>query len=454
MLAAMRRLRWDEGQTAAEYLGVLAVVSALIAVLFASTLGTTLLDAIRITICKIAQGDCETRSAEALAFDCTIARQARSIEGNVTIASANVGGNLRWDKAVLVNDDGRAVYDVTLAARGDLAARFGAGASVDVEAGSRSAGAGGEVAGKGGVRGRWAGTWRFESQEEADAFIAEAERYARAQAVSAALGPLGGAIYRGFTDDDNWSPPKPPRATTWEGGVAGDIAGDFFGSDASGEGQGVVGTTIFEDGTRWVYVDTTAGGRLEAGVPGLSGRAGAEGKNVAILVFDKDGQLAGVRLHTTVSGIAAAGLPAVSQGWLSPGPLRDQLSRALQSARAGLEHEGRLSVEAIARLDLSDPATRAAAQEYAAALLNAQRDPETYARETGEFLDVLGEKGRATADVYAGSARPYGFSALGALGLTFGAEARYEESSARHLIGWQWDPGQGAIVRRVDCVQR
>lgn len=48
--------REDRGQTAAEYLGIIVVISAIIAVLFASDLGTVLTDNIRNTINNIFSG--------------------------------------------------------------------------------------------------------------------------------------------------------------------------------------------------------------------------------------------------------------------------------------------------------------------------------------------------------------------------------------------------------------
>ena len=53
---ALDRLHEDRGQTAAEYLGIIVVISVIIAALFGSDLGTVLTNNIRTTINNIFAG--------------------------------------------------------------------------------------------------------------------------------------------------------------------------------------------------------------------------------------------------------------------------------------------------------------------------------------------------------------------------------------------------------------
>ncbi len=457
-------MRREEGQTAAEYMGLLGLVAALVVVLVTASFGTHLRNAIIAAICRVAGGTTCTIENPGGDYDCILARDSRSIGAGVTIASAHVGAELRWDKVLRVNDFGEPVYDVTLAAQGDVAAQFGAGASVDIDRPGRDVGAGGRVEGSVGGRGRFTGTWRFRTQEEADQFIRDAEAYVQSQVISAAAGPVGGFVHRQFADADDWSPPKPPRARTVEGGVIGDVSGDLFGSEASAEGAAMVGATFFEDGTRVVYVDVSADAGLEAGIPGFSASANVKPKTIVALHYDKDGKLARLRVSASVAGVAAADLPGLSQEWMNPsgglpsaggtGSMRDQLAAAMREASVTVRGQGELSVETIINLDLTNPENRAAAEQYARALGSAHSNPSLLVEETGDLVGVLAENGTMTADVFAGSSTPFGFSAAGALGLKFGIEASHERSSSNHLIGWRWDNDSRSIVRRTDCFQR
>lgn len=82
-------LRSCDGQSSAEYLGVILIVVAIIAGVFATTIGTQISDEIRAAICRLAGGDCDVETAQE-PERCLESSTTTSAHGTVLVAVVKV----------------------------------------------------------------------------------------------------------------------------------------------------------------------------------------------------------------------------------------------------------------------------------------------------------------------------------------------------------------------------
>jgi hypothetical protein len=157
----VRGLAAEQGQTAAEYMGILLLVALITGALVVLGLQTRIADQVGLLICRIAGGDCTAQRA-AVDKDCLVSSSTSKGGAAVTVAIVKVGEESTMIKQVYA--DGRTVF--TLLKNGSVAAELIAGAKaragkVGFDA-TASASAGGKLEG--------ARTYTFTDPEEAEEF--------------------------------------------------------------------------------------------------------------------------------------------------------------------------------------------------------------------------------------------------------------------------------------------
>jgi hypothetical protein len=165
----LKRLRSEAGQTAAEYMGVLLIVAAIIAAVTLSSVGERIAYHIQIQICRIAGGEnCEQTAGNPDApslSKCVVSASDRSLQASVKVLVFKAEGGVTGIKRV--SADGTTY--ITLKANAGAGLNFStpgveAGAD-DVQASSPK----GEFAITG--KGEFARTWKFDSEGDADDFV-------------------------------------------------------------------------------------------------------------------------------------------------------------------------------------------------------------------------------------------------------------------------------------------
>jgi hypothetical protein len=157
----VRGLAAEQGQTAAEFMGMLLLVALITGALVAAGLQTQIANHVSLLICRIAGGDCAAQQA-AVDKDCLVSSSTSKGGAAVTVAIVKVGQESTMIKQVYA--DGRTVF--TLVKNGSVAAELIAGAKakagkIGFDA-TASASAGGKLEG--------ARTYTFTDPEKAKEF--------------------------------------------------------------------------------------------------------------------------------------------------------------------------------------------------------------------------------------------------------------------------------------------
>lgn len=163
-----RRLAAEHGQTAAEYMGLLLLVSVVVAALFLAGIGPLIAHHAEAIVCRIGGGTC---TAETLAIDkdCLVSSSTTKGGGAVLVAVVRVGEESTLLKQVYA--DGRTVF--TLLKNGTVAAELVAGAKA--KAGTIGFDLSASISAEGQLAG--ARTYTFTDPEEAAAFEAQVRKH-------------------------------------------------------------------------------------------------------------------------------------------------------------------------------------------------------------------------------------------------------------------------------------
>lgn len=418
----------DSGVTAAEYIGVLGLLAAVLAalLLLAPAMGTVIGHGIRAAICSIAGVGCEETVAQDHEPDsCVRESRQRGVNGSVKVTFVEVGGGagyLREERS-----DGE--IHVTWIEDGQVGATAGVGArgGITVPSGDWNAGAHASVEGHLGTE--LGSTRVFTEAGEADAYITRRRNHALREVAETVAPPL--RIATGINDLIRGGPDLgEPDLVYFDAkvGGSGDAAANYGPAGAKAEAEGAVTAGAVRDRrtgetTLYVKADGDVGG--QAGM--ILGRSGSQGGEVVLaLTLDNDGNpvtLATSRTTTTGQG-GLLGAPNLSL---------DALDAVL--SEAAFDAEATHTVAVTSELDLRRPANRQAALDvfYGAAGLG-----------TG----VPGSAGdlQAAADRYAariladgtvgvteheGSTWGLGAGAEVALGAKLGLDLGYQASDSR-----------------------
>jgi hypothetical protein len=353
-----RRLqpRSEAGQTAPEAMGVLLLVSLIIAALMLSGVSQAITDRTAELVCKIAGSSCEqpdrTVDGKPPLYQCVTNSSQRGIAGAVKIFFVEIGGGVEAIKEVRADGS----VKITLKGNAKAGLEFGApGAEVDA-GGVDAESPGGEVSVA--ATGEYGRAWAFKNEEDADEFVDLVTRK-----VTAILDPTPNMP---FTDDDADIDLPDHDETTFAGGVEVSAKGSLGGSGLEGglSGAAGVGAIYNEDedspnfGDKTYFFDIGGGleGSASAGPESLVDLGlGADAKVRLAVTYDKNGQpkKALVIGQLDVTGSGALTLEDKSKDL-------DDLIKGLTKVKAGSTGSAGGRAIFTADLDLRDPANLAA----------------------------------------------------------------------------------------------
>lgn len=434
-------LRDQRGQTAAEYLGLLLVVVAIVGILAATPIGGTLRDGIQDAICRVTGGECgsggpgERRAAGRPPLsECVRKSSQRGINGAVKAFWVELGGGVK----ALREERADGTVKISLSASAKAGLEFSSpGATID--AGSTEGGTGEreiEIA----ANGEAGKAWVFENADDADDFVDDVEK--KVKAIADPRWNFPG------TDDDADIELPPSTETTVQGGVSVRGKAELAsGTGLDGNlGAGIGATFNDKTGEKTVFFELAGGGGASTGSrsPFALGASG-QGKSRVAITYDKEGQATKMRVIGQLDVTADAKFADALEG-----ADLEQLMRNAEklTAKGGEQAGGRLVVDAA--LDLRDPENQAAAQAFIDG-----RDPAT-----GASVDRF-DAGRALFDRFQDdavvNARVYGLRKSDAgvdvdLG-AFGVEAQYTTEDASLIDAWYRDLRDGDLRRWEQCTR-
>jgi hypothetical protein len=288
-------MRSERGQTAAEYLGVLLVVSVVIALFALTTVGSTIRTDIECTIRGIVGEGCPPPGQATVDPECLIYSDTREANFSVNVIAVKVGeGNTLIEERYA---DGRIVF--TLADNAEVAAELLAGAKAHV--GRIGFNASASLAAGGKLEGARVFEFTKDQQEQADAFrdAVKNEGTFKAFLHDAVEGGGGGGLPGGPLNPLNHLDPF---------GIKDKIADALFGDDADDLGDP---TSTYVSAQAFLSGDA----QLAAGVPGLDAELTAAAKGAGGVKVTTSGKDAGTaELSFELSGEANGSLGVLSLG--------------------------------------------------------------------------------------------------------------------------------------------
>lgn len=435
-----RNPRAQRGQTAVEYLGLLALIAVIIGVLLVTPIADPIRDGIRAAICRIAGGECTTSSGATAdgrppLDQCVRDSSKRGIAGDVKAFFIEIGGGVealreeRADGSVKITIKGNAKAGLEFSTPGaDVSALGKEGGT-----GERSL----EVSGNGEV----AKSWVFENADDADDFVDDVKKKVIAIADPRPNFP--------GTDDDADIELPPSTETTVAGGVSVRAKGELgSGTGLEGNLGASVGATFNEKtGDKTVFFEVSGGGSASVGAGGDLFDIGGSGqaKTKIGITYDKDGNEKSLMVIGQLDVTATAGFEDVTEG----ADLEKMLKNAKKlTSSGGGGAGGRLIVDA--RLDLTNPENRDALRSFIDG-----RDPNTgeaVPRTDGAagLFDRFKDEGVVNARAYALSTSETGAELdLG----VFGISGEYTSEDAKLVDAFYRDLENGDFQRWEECVR-
>ena len=432
-------LRSTTGQASADYIGVLAVIVAVVAVSAATVspppLAASVASAMRHALCVVAGGVCTPREARRAGLaPCTVHLRSDSDSVGATIAVVRLR---RGDTAVIERrSDGTTI--VSFVDSNSIGGQAGVGFSAARGGASATAAAGA------GVSFNTGRTYEFGSLAEARRFLARhgADETTVGEGVNLArrLSPLHEAARL-----------PAPRSSSYEVGTWAQLEADLEvavpairsrpGADASADAGRLLGRRRSGRRTTWyVRIEQTATARLGHVVGSIGGSGQTE---VVLEVTSQAGRL----VSAAVTGVAGVTGDASLYGSSTD---LTALARRLKQARAaaGGAQTGGMSMQASVELDLTVP-ENAAALEGALDVLRLRVPPAELAARLSALGRRLDSDGRVDVAFYRTRANVRERSAQLALGAQIGVE-HVRSAETRELVA-AWSAHGGALREREDC---
>lgn len=432
-------LRSARGQASSDYVGVLAVIGAVVAVSAAAIspppLAASISSAMRHAVCVVAGGICTPHEAERAGLaPCVV--HARS-DGDLVAATVAVVRLRRGDTAVVERrSDGTAV--VSFLDANAVGAQVGVGFSLARIAGTGTAGAGA------GISFNTGRTHEFNSFEAARRFLAayadDETTVGEAINVARRVSPLHEATRLPV-----------PRTSSYEAGTWAQLEADLklpvpaIDSRVTGEGDLAAGRLLGRrrsDGrTAWyLRVEDSAATRLGLMVGSIGGGAQTD---VVLEVTTE----AGRPVAATVTGVAGVSGEVSLYGHSTDlGALARRLERA--GGGAGGSGSGGMAMQASVELDLTVPENRAAL-EAALDVLRLRVGPTEATTRLDELGRRLDSDGRVEVAFYRTTSTVKERSAQLALGAQIGVEHVHSRET-RELVA-AWSAHGDALREREDC---
>jgi hypothetical protein len=452
----------DHGQSSTEFLGLIVVVSAIIAVLAPSGFGERIADGIEAAICRIMGGSCAAQ-AQALSYvpeECTTLSHSTKAALDVTIFSVTGGGDATLTLSRTVDAAGKEHWYVQQAGAGRLGAEaiFGENASV----GNVGEGVQGSV--KALLTANAGMTMEFATEQEARDFMTAAT-HEPIKRVIAGFDPFGWKkALLDRIDGHTYDPPKPKEIYLDAGPkVQGAISGTAGMADLSADAAGsvVVGMKYRpEDQHKTVYLElgSEAAGKLGV-LQTAEGKIGAESKVVVGIEYDQQGVAVKATLEADGTLTGRLNVNALPVGGNTTGTTRSLAS--LTESSLGPTLGGGVGGTAQLAIDLTQGANRAVVADGLHSLgvpvllsegSGRTPDPVTGGRGIYDLIDS-GAAGtsfgvttyRQTDDALEGKAK-------GGDGLGFGVEGGLSSKDRRVTDAAYYQPGQGFVTWQ-QCLQ-
>lgn len=431
-----RLLRAEAGQTATEYLGMLGVVVAIIVGVFAFAPQTSsvIVTDVKALICRVMGGHCPFAQTPAPSKGnqqpdnaCVRGDNSQRLNASVTIFSVKGGGYVRIQKQTM--SDGK--VQVTVTGDGQLGGEGGAGGSFDfmktVLGDKFKVGANGE--------GQLGGTWTFNNDKRASAFVDQLHSLGVDGAVNAVGGPIIGAIWDHFHGSD-FNIPSP---SSWflMGGGGVSAQGDVGDLGAYGSLQGGVSGFLgaqFDNKTGNKTIFLRVQGNVVGGFGGLGlgpsfsvGQDGdlSDSRLQLAVTLDKNGNPVSVSIQGKVGYTGNLNL----NGKLSP----QSLFKSLKGSLAGGNGK---RVEFSYDLPLQN---NPAAQQALAQFLMNPTNPAAAGGLGTQFLT----NGKLQVQTYNQSTNTYGGDISIADGIEFGLGGSYQTGNSKLTGAWYYTPQQG-----------
>ena len=410
-------LKREHGQTSAEYLGALLLVSVVIAAMALTDAGSRIEYHARILVCKIAGGtNCEAESGnpDAPALTQCITRSSdKSIQGSVKVLVFKLEGGV--EGVYRVAADGTTW--VTLKANAGAGLEF---STPGVEAGTDEVQASspkGEFSVTG--RGEFARTWKFRSEDDAHDFINH-----MVDKVVALADPIPNFLQGA----DDYDPPDQDSDTIYGGvNVSGGVSGG--GASASGGVEAGLGAQFYANGDKTYFF------RAKANVKGGYESFGASGGGTITIgvTYDKNGN----EKSMTVLGVGdvAGGLQLTGDG------LTGVMKAISGTAQAGKR------VEFQSTLDLTKPENRRAARAFLDGRDPVTGEPVDLATATSQLYHRFDVDAPTNVRLYDLSQTDVGVDVDGSV---LGFSAQYASHDANLTDAW-FDPGPGGFQQWYDC---
>ena len=421
----LKPLRADAGQTAAEYLGALLIVSVVIAAVALTDAGSRIEFHVRVLVCRIGGGtDCGRTAgnpdAPALA-QCVTRSADTSIRGSVKVLVFKLEGGVEG------------VYRVAADGTTWVTLRANAGAGLEfstpgVEAGDgdvRASSPKGEFSVTG--RGELARTWKFRSEDDAHDFIDHMVDKVLAEA---------DLIPNFLQGADDYDPPPQDSDTIYGGvSVSGSASAGAGGAYATAGGgiEGGVGAQYYANG------DTTYFFRARGNIDGRAGvdsGAAGDGSITLGITYGSNGH----EKSMTVLGVGTVGGGLDFQG------AQEGLSGALKGIARGSAQAGR-RVELQSTLDLTKPENLRAARAFLDGRDPVTGAPVDLATATADLLDRFDSDAPTNVRTYNLDQTDVGVDVDGSV---LGFSARYASHDAYLTDAW-FDPGPGGFQHWYDC---
>ena len=429
----LKRLRSEAGQTAAEYVGVLLLVAAIVAAIVLTPVGERIAYQSKILICQIAGGDnCAATAgnpdAPALA-KCVVSASDRSLEASVKVLVFKAEGGVAGVKRV--SADGTTYIT--------MKANAGAGLEFSSPGASAEGGGTGASSPKGDFsvtgKGEFARTWKFASEREADDFVDHVVDKVKAK-LDWKPDFLQSADDYDLPDQDS---------DTLYGGIAagGSVSAGGGGAYAAAGGgvEGGVGAKFLANGDRTYFFKAKANVNARAG-SSLAGGFGANGDGEIIIgiTYDKNGH----EKAMTVTGIGTVAGGVDFRG--SAENLSGLLGSLEKVGGAGVGQAG-TRVEFESELDLTDPANREAARTFIDGINPVSGRSVDLGEATRALYDRFDADGKTNVRLYDVDKMEAGVDIDGSVA---GFSAKYSQSDASLTNAW-FDPGPGGFQPWFDC---
>jgi hypothetical protein len=471
-LASVRFMRLSErGQTAPEYVGILAFVVAIVLLVVAAGpgIGGTIVERI---LCIVTGGDCsggeETDPNDAFRPDeCDVYTRSTSDNGSVKVAIFTVGADYGFTRTEKSNGE----TEITFVDLGELGLEAGIGGKFKVNDAGADVSA--DIKAKLGLSN--GDTWVFDSPEEADEFEGWLRREKNEDRI-AGFSPLFGVangIYEWASGEEDV---PDPRKTYWEvnesveGSASGHIAtagGELEGGAALAiGGMSDKGKNLDDpsDDTSTEYFSVDFDAAFDLGLLTVDAGAGYSGEGVMKLKRNASGEIVELEIVDTHEG-SLSGLTAdIDAGRLTWGLFMEKL-QDLESVNLTSDDSDTNTVVSTTKLDLTNPTDRAIAEEwfmgmggFAGAVENASPLGGVDAADGNggdAFSQLLFDKSKVAVVEYDGQKSGLDIAAEVALGLKLGAALGTSSTDARAIEALFLDSpedGQRTLIPFTECV--